>query len=119
MSQARFWVTAVTALLGLAASGAVAAGPSVTMMADACAVCHGTDGRSTGEIDRLAGMSAREFIEEMGEMATDPHEGRLMSVVARGFTFQEVQALGRYFEALQPRNKKGKKDKSRKEENDD
>lgn len=93
-------VAALAGVLALAGAGSVHAGPSVTMMADSCAVCHGTDGRSTGEIDSLAGISTRELVEEMNEMAADPHEGRLMGIVAKGFSLQEIQALGQYFQKL-------------------
>ncbi len=106
----------VAALVGALALAAPAhAAPSVTMMADSCAVCHGTDGRSSGEVDSLAGMSARELIEEMNEMIADPHEGRLMGIVAKGFSFQEIQALGQYFQSLGG----AKKNKGRKEKSDD
>lgn len=114
----RFQALAVAATALSVSGGSASAAPSVTMMADSCAVCHGTDGQSTGEIDSLTGMSVRKFIEEMNEMKIDPHEGRLMGIVAKGFSMQEVQALGRYFQALSPA--KGKKDdKKKKERHDD
>lgn len=104
----------VAVLAGVLALAAPArAAPSVTMMADSCAVCHGTDGRSSGGIDSLAGMSSREMIEEMNEMIADPHEGRLMGIVAKGFSFQEIQALGQYFQQLgKPKKANGRKEKS-------
>ena len=110
----RFQALAVAATALSVSGGSASAAPSVTMMADSCAVCHGSDGRSVSKIDSLAGMSVREFIEEMNEMKTDPHEGRLMGIVAKGFSMQEVQALGRYFQALSPG--KGKKDDKKKKE---
>lgn len=101
-------------LIFAAVSGAAA--PSVTMAADSCAVCHGTDGRSVGEIDSLAGMPACELIEEMSELLADPHEARLMGIVAKGFSFQEIQALGQYFQKIQ---RDTEKDAGQKRKHDD
>lgn len=105
----RATIVTTAALAGvalLAAAAASAAGPSVTMMADSCAVCHGTDGRSVSKIDSLAGMSRRELVEEMNEMLAEPHKGRLMGVVAKGFSAEEIRALGQYFERLPGGTKK-------------
>ena len=89
-----------TALLVLAAPLAEA-GPHIKTLADSCAICHGTDGRPPKDgLERLAGMSKSEFIEEMMEMKDDPTEGRLMSVIARGYSDAEIRAMANYFSKL-------------------
>ena len=80
------------------------AGPHIQTMADSCGICHGTDGRSPHDgLDRLAGMSKSEFIEEMQEMKREPDEGRLMSVIARGYSDAEIRKMANYFSKLKRR----------------
>jgi cytochrome c553 len=89
--------TAVLAALG----GVAHADPDVRTLANSCAICHGTDGRPPRDgLDRLAGMRASEFIEEMRELQDDPTEGRLMSVIARGYSDAEIRAMAAYFAKL-------------------
>ena len=78
-----------------------AADPDVRTLANSCAICHGTDGKPPRDgLDRLAGMRASEFIDEMREMQDDPTEGRLMSVIARGYSDAEIRAMAAYFAKL-------------------
>ena len=76
--------------------------PDVEMMANSCAICHGTDGRSpdSDSIESLAGLSTDEFIEEMQEFKYEKGEGRIMGVIAQGFTDQQIRSLARYFQSL-------------------
>lgn len=76
--------------------------PDVEMMANSCAICHGTDGRSpdSNSIDSLADLSADEFIEEMQEFKFEKGEGRIMGVSAQGYTDQQIRALAQYFQSL-------------------
>jgi cytochrome c553 len=87
------------AALALVTSAAMAE-PSARTMADTCAVCHGTNGRSAGGIDGLAGRSAASLLEEMREKRIPGHDSRLMSIIANGFTDAQVQAMGAYFATL-------------------
>jgi hypothetical protein len=45
----------------LASASASLAEPSTQMLANTCAVCHGTDGKSPGSIDKLYQMKTDEF----------------------------------------------------------
>jgi cytochrome subunit of sulfide dehydrogenase len=92
--------TAVVTALGLLGGASFAAAePSVQMLADTCAVCHGTDGRSPGSIDDLYRMDPDEFVEEMLEFKNQG-EGRIMAPLARAFTEQQIHDLARYFARL-------------------
>lgn len=94
----RYLTAVVFVALGVSS---VEAGPQVKTMADSCGICHGTDGRPPRDgLDRLAGMSKSEFIEEMREMKRDPNEGRLMSVIARGYSDADIRAMAKYFSKL-------------------
>lgn len=97
-------------LILLSGSPVLAAPPTTQTLVDSCAICHGTDGREVkGGLDGLAGEEAREIGEEMDEMRVDPHEGRLMSIIARGFTDEQVRAMAEYYATVRPLKGKGKK----------
>lgn len=100
----------VIILFLLSCGQALAAPPTTQTLVDSCAICHGTDGREVrGGLDGLAGEEAREIGEEMAEMRLDPHEGRLMSIIARGFTDEQVRAMAEYYATVRPLKGKGKK----------
>jgi cytochrome c553 len=98
--QLRGLAAAVIAALGvLGGASFAAAEPTVQMLADTCAVCHGTDGRSPGSIDKLHGMDTQEFVEEMLEFKSEG-KGRIMAPIARGFSDRQIHELARYFATL-------------------
>jgi cytochrome c553 len=82
------------------AAASARAEPSIRLLADGCAMCHGTDGRSPGPLDSLAGESADELLEEMMDFKTEPGEGRIMSVLVKGYSEAQLRALADYFAAL-------------------
>ncbi|WP_237152428.1 c-type cytochrome [Oryzibacter oryziterrae] len=71
------------------------AGPSAKAMANTCFICHGPGGHES-----LVGMSQKELVEEMSEMKREPGEGRLMAVIAKGFSDAEIKAMGAYIATL-------------------
>ena len=92
---------AMSAILVVLAAHAAEAGPHIKTLADSCGICHGTDGKPPKDgLDRLAGMSKSEFIDEMFEMKQHLNEGRLMSVIARGYSNGEIRAMADYFSKL-------------------
>jgi sulfide dehydrogenase cytochrome subunit len=84
-------------LLSVSASSAE---PSTQVLANTCAVCHGTDGKSPGSIDKLYQMKTDEFVEEMMEFKYEPGKGRIMAPLARGLTDQQIRDLARSFATL-------------------
>jgi cytochrome c553 len=96
-------LTPIAALL-LAAAPAAAqttAPSSVATLAATCALCHGAENRGVEEIEGLAAMSRREFIEEMRELHDEPREYRLMSTLAGAYSEAQIRALAEHF-AAQP-----------------
>ncbi len=75
--------------------------PTTRLLADTCAVCHGTDGNSPGSIDALDDIERDEFVEEMLEFKYESGEGRIMGPIARGVTDAQIEALADHFQALQ------------------
>ena len=74
--------------------------PTIQLLADSCAACHGTDGNSPGSIDELDDIKREEFLEEMNEFKYEQGEGRIMGPIARGITDAQIQALADYFQTL-------------------
>jgi sulfide dehydrogenase cytochrome subunit len=104
---------ALVALIGsifMVGTTQVLAGPSAKAMADTCAGCHGTDGKSVGPASpNLAGMSSAYFIESMegfkalpkGEThAEDARPATIMNRIAKGYTSEQIEAMGEYFASL-------------------
>lgn len=92
---------AISAILVVLAAPVAQAGPHIKTLADSCGICHGTDGKPPKDgLDRLAGMSKSEFIDEMFDLKQDPTKGRLMSVIARGYSNAEIRAMADYFSKL-------------------
>jgi cytochrome c553 len=91
----RLPIPLLTSLLLFLPAVANAAGPSAKAMANTCFICHGGGGQES-----LRGMRASEVIEEMREMKREPREGRLMSVIAKGFSDAEIKAMAAYIATL-------------------
>jgi sulfide dehydrogenase cytochrome subunit len=67
------------------------------LLASNCFQCHGTDGKSVGGIERLAGMSASEIIDEMQSMRVETIGNNIMKAHARGYTDAELLLIADYF----------------------
>ena len=102
MGTARAWRRAAVgaAALAMLAAASARAEPNIRLLADSCAMCHGTDGRSPGPLDSLAGEPAGELLEEMMEFKTEPGKGRIMSVLVKGYSDAQLRALAEYFAGL-------------------
>ena len=79
---------------------AEAADASPSMLGDACAPCHGADGRSPGAIPALAGKSAEFIVQRMVEFKSGAREGTVMNRIAKGYTDAEIVAVAQHFAAL-------------------
>jgi sulfide dehydrogenase cytochrome subunit len=89
-------VVLATTFITAASAQTVSAG-SGRLLASNCFQCHGTNGRSVGGIDRLAGMSASELIGEMREMRAKTPGNDIMKVHARGYTDAQITEIANYF----------------------
>ena len=100
MTRSMQVVFAVT--LGLLAAPALlwAADASPAMLGNACAPCHGTDGKSPGAIPALAGKSAAYITQRMLEFKAGSRESTVMNRIAKGYTDDEIAAVAQHFAAL-------------------
>jgi sulfide dehydrogenase cytochrome subunit len=87
-------------ILLLGASAAASAEREPVAVADACASCHGTDGRSEGAIPTLAGMPAPEFVAKMAAFRSGIGEATVMDRIAPGLSPAEIDRLADYFADL-------------------
>lgn len=91
------WLFGLAALGG--ASCALAAEPSTEALANTCAMCHSADGEDSDAIEKLDGMPAREFREEMQEFKREG-KGRIMAVIAKAYTDEQIRQMAEYFQKL-------------------
>ena len=63
------------------------------LLAHGCVLCHGTEGRSSGDIPALTGHSAEEITNAMLDFREDRRENTIMGRLAKGLTDSEIDAL--------------------------
>jgi sulfide dehydrogenase cytochrome subunit len=84
----------------LVASVTWAADASPSMLGNACAPCHGTDGKSPSAIPALSGKSADYIVQRMLEFKAGARESTVMNRIAKGYTDAEIAAVAQHFAAL-------------------
>ena len=98
MSWKAFSLIVMLASAGGTAASAAEREPAA--LANACASCHGTDGRSEGAIPSLAGMPTTEFVAKMAEFRSGDGQATVMDRIAPGFSQAEIDRLADYFANL-------------------
>lgn len=92
---------ALVALLGsvfVAGAGQVSADPTATMMANTCAGCHGTEGKSVGPASpNLAGLSESYFIDSMKGFKEGTRPATIMDRIAKGYSDAQIESMATYF----------------------
>lgn len=103
-----------TRVLGLGALLAALAGPGmapamaeqttfdVTVLAAACANCHGTDGRSPGSIPSIAGRPESVLARQLKAFQSDtpPADTTIMNRLLKGLSDEQVAALAKHFSQI-------------------
>lgn len=74
----------------------------VSVMAGACANCHGTDGRSPGGIPSIAGRPESILLDQLKAFQSDspPANTTIMDRLTKGFNDEELAALARHFSQI-------------------
>ena len=81
-----------------------AAAPSAEMMANTCAMCHGTDGKAVGKMEKLYGKSANKVADELFEFKLE-NKGRVMAPMMKAYTDEQIRMIAKYFESLPQKTK--------------
>jgi sulfide dehydrogenase cytochrome subunit len=72
------------------------------VLANPCAGCHGTDGRSTGPVPSINALSSAYIASSMKDFKSDKRTGSVMNRIAKGYTDTEIDLLSRHFEYANP-----------------
>lgn len=75
------------------------AAPSAEMMANTCAMCHGTDGKAAGKMEKLYGKRAGKIADELFEFKQE-NKGRIMAPIVKAYTDEQIRMIAKYFESL-------------------
>lgn len=81
-------------------SGAAAADQIVlrgAALANACAACHGPDGRSQGAIPSIATMPSETLVGALRAFRTGTRQGTVMNRIAKGLDEADIEALAVHF----------------------
>lgn len=75
--------------------------PTPSMLANPCAACHGPGGVSIGAIPSLRGYPKEVIVSALQAFRDGSRPVTIMGRIARGYSDQEIEALGEYFSRLQ------------------
>jgi cytochrome c553 len=68
-------------------------------LAASCAMCHGTDGRSVGGYEPLAGMAKSDLVRKLTGFRSGTTPATVMHQISKGYTDQQIQLIAEYFSA--------------------
>lgn len=80
-------------------SAAASAAPTTEMLANTCAMCHGTDGKAVGKMEKLYGKPADKIADELFEFKQE-NKGRVMAPLMKAYTDEQIRMIAKYFESL-------------------
>ncbi len=91
------------AAVAFIAGAAVMTGPaqaeiaSGAVLTNTCFSCHGTDGKSVGDMPTIAGKSEDFITKKLKAFKSGELEATVMNRIAKGFTDDEIAALAKFF----------------------
>jgi sulfide dehydrogenase cytochrome subunit len=98
----RLALTGSALALGLAAGGVQAEGASAKMLTETCYGCHGPNGNSVGPASpSIAAMDPVVFVDTMIAFAEGDTYSTIMGRIAKGYTEEEFERMGEYFNELE------------------
>lgn len=74
-------------------------------LAASCAMCHGTDGRTAGISESLAGRSQDQIVSTVRLFREGKKPATIMTQIAKGYTDAQVALIAAYFAAQKPAGK--------------
>ena len=68
-----------------------------TMLANSCAACHGTHGKSPGAIPAINGKSAKFLVQSLKDFQSGKRPSTVMGRHASGYSDKEIQLIAEFF----------------------
>jgi cytochrome c553 len=88
------------AMLGALPASALAADPNLGRnLAATCANCHGTNGKSVGGMEALAGLPKDKIASAMKAFQRGEKPATIMHQLAKGYTDAQIDAIAGYLSA--------------------
>ena len=85
-------------LAGAATTGAQAQDPNLARnLAATCANCHGTNGKSVGASESLAGEPKEKLLRKLHEFRSGEKPSTVMQQIASGYTDAQLELIASYF----------------------
>lgn len=70
------------------------------LLASQCAQCHGTNGESFGDIERLDDESYKDLYEDLMDMRSEDRPEGIMDHQALGYTEEQIRRIAYYYGTL-------------------
>jgi sulfide dehydrogenase cytochrome subunit len=70
------------------------------LLAAQCAQCHGTNGESFGEMERLDDESYKDLYEDLMDMRSEDRPEGIMDHQALGYTEEQIRRIAYYYGVL-------------------
>ncbi|NTV11355.1 MAG: c-type cytochrome [Zoogloea sp.] len=66
-------------------------------LAATCTSCHGTDGRSQGGIESLAGIEKEKLLQKLKDFRAGTKPATVMQQITKGYSDEQLELMAGYF----------------------